>query len=209
MPVLMPAKSADFEPPPEGSHIGICYRVIDLGTQDTTYLGATTRKHLIIISWELPDERMGDGRPFTISKRYTYSSSPKANLRKDLESWRGKKFEDRELGMFDIGKLIGIGCMLNVVHAERNDTTYANITAIMRLPRGTVAPDPINPPLSFSLNDRPFDRASYEQLSDRLREIVAKAPEYKRAIGAMPAQDDNEPPPVNRESDYGVDDIPF
>src|ERR1700730_8911487 len=111
MSVLLPQKGADFEPPPEGAHIAVCYRVVDLGTQDTSYMGNPKRSHLILLSWELPDAKMQDGRPFTISRRDPYSASSKASLRKDLESWRGKRFEEWEFGSFDIGKLIGVGCM--------------------------------------------------------------------------------------------------
>jgi len=197
----MPSKSADFELCPDGAHIAVCYRVIDLGTQETTFKGQPTRKHQILIQWELPDERMADGRPFSIGKKYTYSSSQKSNLRKDLESWRGKKFEDWELGEFDIGRLIGVGCMLNVVHDERQDNTYANIASIMRLPKGTTTPTLKNDPICFSLADRPFDREKYESLSDRLKEVIAKAPEYRAAIEGRDPND--VVPPPNGEGDYG------
>jgi hypothetical protein len=64
--------------------------------------------------------------------------------------------------------------------------------------------------LSFSLNDRPFDRAAYEQLSDRVREMIAKSPEYQRAnAGKPPQDDDNDPPPASGEHEYGVEEIPF
>lgn len=194
MAVLMPAKSADFEPPPEGSHVGVCYRVIDLGTQETTFQGAASKKHLLMLSWELSEEKMSDGRPFTISKRYTYSSSPKSNLRKDLESWRGKRFEDKELGAFDIGRLLGVGCMLNVVHSEKNESLYANVAAIMRMPRGMSTPPLTNETVSFSLQERPFDRASFDRLGERLQDTIRKAPEYQRAIGALPEHEEEEPP---------------
>lgn len=210
MPLPMPAKGADFELCPEGAHIAVCYRVIDLGTQETTFQGQATRKHQILIQWELPDERMYDGRPFSIGKKYTYSSSPKSNLRKDLESWRGKKFEDWELGEFDIGKLLGAGCMLNVVHDERQNNTYANIASIMRLPKGTATPPIANEKLCFSLADRPFDRHGFNQLSDRLRELIQKSPEYGAAVEGRDPQDD-EPPLPSSDADYGAmsDDIPF
>lgn len=81
---------AEFELAPAGTHIAVCYRVIDLGTQETTFKGEVKHQHKILISWEIPDEKMKDGRPFTIGKRYTWSMSEKANLRNDLESWRGK-----------------------------------------------------------------------------------------------------------------------
>lgn len=211
MPLVMPNKSADFEPPPEGSHIAVCHRVVDLGTQDTTYQGQPKKSHLILISWELPNEHMQDGRPFTISKRYTYSSSSKSNLRKDLESWRGKKFEDWELGEFDIGRLIGVGCMLNIVHEQKGENLYSNIAAIMRLPKGTEAPALTNTAVCFSLADRPFSHEVFSMLSERLQETIKKSPEYKAAVEGRDPR--NEPPPPNGEGDYGGrdldDEIPF
>lgn len=212
MPLPMPNKGADFEQAPAGAHIAVCYRVVDLGTQDTTYMGQAKRQHLILISWELANERMSDGRPFSVSKRYTYSSSPKANLRKDLESWRGRPFEDWEFGEFDIGKLLGAGCMLNVVHEQKGENVYTNIAAIMRLPKGTPAPHPTNPMLCFSLFDRPFDYQGFGTLSERLQEVIKRAPEYQAAIDGRDPRDE---PPVASEDAYGAgrpdldDEIPF
>ena len=76
----MPPNSGggNFEPPPAGTHRAICYRVIDLGTQQSEYQGQTKHQRKIMLSWELVDERMpasGDypERPFTIHQRYTLS----------------------------------------------------------------------------------------------------------------------------------------
>ena len=62
-----------FELPPAGTHLATCYRVVDLGTQNSNYMGQVKRQHKILLSWELPDELMADGRPFTIGQRYTWS----------------------------------------------------------------------------------------------------------------------------------------
>ncbi len=210
MPLVMPKADADFEPVPEGAHLAVCYRVIDLGTQDGTYLGKPTRKHLILLTWELPDAKMQDGRPFSVSRRYTYSASPKANLRKDLESWRGKRFEEWEFGSFDIGKLIGAPCMLNIVHEQKGENTYSNIAAIMRLPAGMPKPHITNDPVYFSLSDRPFDWTSFEKLGERLQEVIKRSPEFASAVEG---RDPNEgPPPPAGEGDYGAeleDAVPF
>lgn len=202
MPLTMPAKGADFELPPEGSHIATCYRVVDLGKQRSEYQGQISHKHKILISWELPDAPMSDGRPFTIGKTYTYSSDPKANLRKDLESWRGAPFRDDELGSFDIGRLIGVGCMIGIAHRETERGTYANVTAILRLPRGTTAPAPQNTPICFSLADRPFSYEVFGLLSERLQETIKRAPEYAAAVEG---RDLNEEPPPPSPDDYGAD----
>ena len=140
--VRMPAKGADFEMPPTGAHIAVCYRVIDLGTQETTYLGQKKLTHQILISWEMPDELMTDGRPFSIHKRYTYSSSPKANLRKDLESWRGKSYSDDQAREgVPLHKLVGHHALISVEHKRSaKGRTYGNIKAIAPLPKAMHGP---------------------------------------------------------------------
>lgn len=208
--VRMPEKGADFELPPAGAHIAVCYRVIDLGTQETTFKGQKKHTHQILISWELPDEPMRDGRPFSVHKRYTYSSNEKANLRKDLESWRGKKFEDAEFGTWDIGTIISAGCMINIVHDDKGDKVYANIASIMRLPKGTKATPPANATVVFSLDPEEFDSGIFEKLGDNLCSQIAKSPEYAKATGNVSLRRDD--PPLPSEDGYGAtddSDIPF
>src|SRR5258708_18184466 len=108
--LIMP-KQSEFVSVPAGSYTAVCYRVIDLGTQFSEFYKKAS--HKIMISWEL-DEKMADGKPYSIHKRYTLSSGKNAALRKDLESWRGKAFTNEEFGTFDIGVLIGVGCMIGV-----------------------------------------------------------------------------------------------
>ena len=68
----------DFELAPVGVHPARCYRVIDLGTQTTEWQGQTKKAHKVMLTWELlGDERMADGRPFSISKRFTASTHEK------------------------------------------------------------------------------------------------------------------------------------
>ena len=63
----------DFKPCPEGNHGARLYALVDLGLHEKTWQGETKMKHLVHLGWELPDEPMEDGRPFTISARLTYS----------------------------------------------------------------------------------------------------------------------------------------
>lgn len=199
---LPPPTGGDFIPPPAGSHIAVCYRVIDLGTQQTTYLGQSKLQRKIMISWEIPDEKMDDGRPFTISKRYTFSSSEKANLRHDLENWRGAKFRDEEIQQFDTRKLIGVGCMLSVIHEEKDGRTYSNIASVAKLPKGITPPALENATAYFSLVDP--DWKAFDALSDGLKGVIQKSPEYAEA---MRTNSNDEPPP--RTSDDLDDSIPF
>ncbi len=200
--------SGEFELAPQGSTVAVCYRVIDLGTQQTNF-GA---KHQILISWELPDELMKDGRPFSIGKKYTYSSHEKSALRRDLESWRGMPFKNEEIENFDISKLIGAGCMIGIIHKETDRSTFANVDAILRLPRGVKPPSLRNEPVCLNLAERPFDHRSFGQLSERMQGLIKQSPEYDAAVAGRDPHE--EPPPVNGEGDYGNysdlnDQIPF
>jgi hypothetical protein len=205
MPLTLP-EASDFELTPAGSHVAVCYRIVDLGTQLVEFNGETKKQHKIMIGWELSNEMMqtGDsaGKPFSIHKRYTYSSSDKSTLRKDLESWRGKPFSKEDFGKFDIFRLIGIPCMLGVVHTERNGKTYANITSIMRLPKGMDTPKMVNSAVQFNIAE--FNQDVYDSFSDNLKGLIAKSPEYSRVKGldrSDPyAHDEQEPAPLPDEA---------
>lgn len=168
----------EFETCPSGTFAGRCYRFVDLGTQPKEYMGATTLKRMVGISWELPDELMKDGRPFSIYQRYVWSMSEKSTLRKHLESWRGQKFVDTDFGEggFDTKKLIGAPCMIGVTHSVKGDKTYANISSISRPLKGLEVPPMVNEQLYFSLED--FEQSAFEKLSQGLRETIMRSPEY-------------------------------
>jgi hypothetical protein len=181
--VTMPKnEGGEFETVPEGTHLATCYRVVDLGRQESSYEGKKSIKRQVMISWEFPNELMSDGRPFTIHKTFTLSSSEKATLRKTLESWRGQKFTDEELGSFNIAVLIGKPALISIVHQQGKDgNIYTNIASVSRVMKGMVAEPLVNAPVHFDLEK--FDSEAYGKLSDSLRAKIAKSPEYLHAIG--------------------------
>jgi hypothetical protein len=197
-----------YELPPAGTQLATCYRVIDLGTQETTYLGQSKRQHKVLLSWELPDEKMADGRPFTISQRYTWSMSEKASLRKDLESWRGVPFTERDFGKsgFDVKNIIGKSCLLNIVHAEKGDKRYANITSVSKLMKGQTPPadGPVNEKMYLWLHESRWSPEIFHKLSDGLKSAIMSSPEYKALVNGF----HDEPPPVDSVDDFAQD-IPF
>ena len=139
---MVVAKGNDkvFEIVPAGVSQAICIAVYDLGFQKTVWNGATKLQHKIILRFEL-DEQMTQegeykGKRFNVSKRYTNSLAPQARLRADLESWRGVPFTAEDLKGFDLDKLIGVNCLINILHEKKGDKTYANITSIMKLKKG-------------------------------------------------------------------------
>lgn len=184
MPTLPAPDDKQFTPVPQGNHVAVCYRVIDLGTQRGEYMGKENHRRKLLISWEIPDEKMDDGRPFTIGQRFTWSMSDKAALRALLESWRGKAFVESDFGPqgFDIMNVIGVGCMLNVVHATKGGKTYANIASVAKLPKGMAAPGPTNPRNYVWLSKEEFIQGNFDNLSDSLQSVIQASPEYKALL---------------------------
>jgi len=176
-----PSEGGSFELVPAGNHLGVCWQVIDIGTQETTYNDEVKHARKVIIGWELPEETMADGRPFVVSRKYTFSVHEKATFRKHLESWRGKKFTDEDFGDdgFDIRLLIGKACFVNVVHNQVGERTYANIESIAQLPKGMQAPKLVNNALYFSLEPSEFQPTVFASLPEWLQEQIQKAPEWK------------------------------
>lgn len=177
----MPAVNSDggFEKCPEGNHLAVCYEVIDLGTQESNWDGEIKRQHKIWIGWETASEQMEDGRPYVIGRRYTFSSHEKSTLRKDLESWRGKKFSDEDIAKFDLKNLIGAACFLNVVHSTKGDRTYANISTVAALPKGTTAPELVNSKIFLSLDSDEYEPEMMNLVSDRMAETIKASPEWQ------------------------------
>jgi hypothetical protein len=130
---------ASFVPAPAGTHAAVCVDVVDHGMLEVTYQGKTQRKHRITIAWQIAED-MDNGKPFLVRRRYTNSLHEKATLRRDLESWRGRAFTDKELESFDLESLLSVGCLINVIHEQRNGSTYANVASVMRLPKAMAAP---------------------------------------------------------------------
>lgn len=205
-------EGGDFTPAPAGSHAAICVRVIDLGTQIGSYGGKERSAHKILITWELPLETMDDGKPFTIGKRYTFSTHKKAALRADLEAWRGKPFdEEKDFGPsgFSMHKLLLVPAMLTVVQKPSADGSriYANVQAVGKLAKGMSVPANVNPPIFFDLDQ--FDPQMFASFSEGLRTVIAKSPEYARAVKPHDAGDGSQAE-VGDPGPTGLDDdIPF
>jgi hypothetical protein len=174
-----PAEHTDYQPAPAGSHIAYCTRLIDLGTQATTYNGKPRQQHKLYVEFQLTNALTTDGEPFAVGNRYTLSSSEKSTLRKHLESWRGKRFGDDEIAGFDLKRILGKPAIITTVHSTRTDKTYADLTAIAAIPKGTQLPPFESPTVFLSLDPEEFEPAVYESLSDALKAVIAKSPEFQ------------------------------
>lgn len=179
------SEQKEFEKVPEGSHIARCISLVDLGTQIIEWAGKEKLSPKMSVRWEIPSERIKftdkEGKehdvPMTISKKYTRSLSEKANLRKDLESWRGKAFTAEELDGFDVKSILGVPCMLSVVHELSKDgsKTYANIGGVMKLPKGMEAPAQESASVVYDIDAH--DEDVFQSLSKYLQEQILQSQE--------------------------------
>lgn len=169
----------EFESAPIGNHLGRCVGIIDIGTQEQNYEGKTSYARKIVVRWELPNETISEGdwagKPFVVSKFYTASLGEKANLRKDLVSWRGREFTPDELKGFDAKNILDKPCMVNVTH---NDKGKAKVSGVSPVPKGLTVPGRVNDVLYFSLEADEFKAGVYETLSDFYKEQIKKSPEW-------------------------------
>jgi hypothetical protein len=202
MSLTISANKSDFETTPEGVHIARCIRVIDMGTQKSDWQGKEKFSHKVLFTWELlGDDRMSDGRPFAISKRYTASLNEKSQLYKDLCAWRGRQFTEAERQGFNVANVLGAYCLLQVAHAEKDGNTYANISSIMALPKGSAKPEGVNPLLLLDLS-QPETFKVLDGLHEKLVAAIKSSPEWAEANGG-------EKPSATKELAEMSDDIPF
>lgn len=177
----------DFQQAPIGTHVARCIRLIDLGTQTNEYEGKETKRNQVLVMWELCNELMESdegAKPFIVSKFYTNSLNEKATLRHDLAQWRGRDFTDEECKKFDLQTILGHGCMLSVIANEKGKS---KVGGVMKMPKGQDAPPPTNAPYAFWLDE--FQRATFEGLSEGIKKIIMKSPEYQEIIApSTPSQ---------------------
>lgn len=186
MAILATKPETEFKKVGPGSYPARCYSMIEIGTVETEYKGQKKKQKKVMITWELPDEldvfNPDKGlEPYSISKTYTLSMFKDSNLRKDLEGWRGKGFTEEEAASFDITRLLGVPCMLSVIHepgVSDPTKTYAKVASISRLPKGLECPPQINKTRILSYDN--FDWDVYESLSDYLKDKIASSDEFKK-----------------------------
>ncbi len=173
----------EFKIAPVGSHLARLYRIIDLGTQTSEYMGQTKMLRKVKFFWELhgDDLKTDDGKPLIQTRNYTLSLGDKASLRKDLESWRGKSFTDDELRGFDISKLLDKWCMVTVQHRTANNgNVYADAVAITPVPaivQKAGVPQGVNPCVLFDLQK--FDQEVFDSLSQGLKDQIMQSAEMR------------------------------
>ncbi len=187
-------QTSTFKPVPPGSHLARCYRIIDLGTQKTTFNGESKFIKKVMFQFEVHSEdddgplKTDKGEPMSISKNYTLSLSDKAVLRADLEAWRGREFTREELQGFELKNVLGAWCLITVTKATGNDgKEYTNITGVSPVPKlmKQNLPTPFNQVGIFDIDDP--DMEMFETLSERIQQRITETPEWKSRKTPQPS----------------------
>jgi len=206
-----------FVPAPEGFHLARCFRIVDLGTQETQFEGKPKFNKQIKVLWELHGEDMtgkplttDDNEPMSITKDYNVTWGEKGTLRRDLQAWRGREFTPEEQRRFDLKNILDKWCMLNVQHkAKKNGNGfYANVVSIAPVPAAMkgYTKNGFNKAEIFYISEPDMDL--YKSFSPWLQALIAKSPEWQQAHGLNS-------PAIQKMSKGGSgfddmdDDIPF
>ena len=129
--------SSNIEPVPQGTHKAVCCGIYDIGSQHSQVYDKWNDS--VIISWQIPLIRIQieeEDLPRLLTFTYTNTLGERANLRKLLEGWRGRAFTPKELEGFDLSKVLGVSCIMQIIHKNGKganaNKTYANIQSITR-----------------------------------------------------------------------------
>lgn len=148
--MIVKAPAQRFPTAPQGTFPAVCVDEIDLGKVENKRFG--TVRNMVRLVWQIDEEmdaetaakfKMPVGSRYILTQDYTASLDEKAKLRKHLQSWRGKAFTQVELFGFDLETVVGVPCLLGIVHnVGSQGGTFANVEAVMKLPKGTPALKP-------------------------------------------------------------------
>jgi hypothetical protein len=187
----------DFQPLEAGTYLAVCDILADIGYQPGSQ-AYPAPKRKVYLRFQVPSERMEDGRPKVIGTKYTASMNEKAILRHHLEGWRGRKFTDQQAAEFDVSSVLGKPCMISVVENEKGGKTYSNISSISAVPKGTQSP-PVN-------GDLLLYTGTEQDVYGKLPEFLQKQIDAQLPPPAPSRKSNGQQPQVE---DFADDEIPF
>jgi hypothetical protein len=190
----------EFLSHPEGAHPMTCVDVLDFG-KTVQHIQVTTKiMHKCMLVFQSEECNPETGAPFLVSQEFTVSLFSGGHLRPFLEAWRGKKYTQAEedAGEIPLHKMVGASGLAQITHGKsKAGRTYANISSIMRLPKG------MEPP-TLGKYERPewLEKKKAAYMEEYARHLATEIP----AGGAGPSAPGAEYPPLPEDDD---DDLPF
>lgn len=141
-PVNAKNEGKPFPVHPEGQFAARCVDVIDLGESVSTFPGTPPyiAQKVALAFWTGetdPNPEVQQDGPVTVVMEFTLSMGEKANLRKFLQSWRGKAYTDEQAKEgVPVDKLYGAAALVSVEQfTSKAGRKYARISSIAPLPK--------------------------------------------------------------------------
>jgi hypothetical protein len=179
------------EPIGAGTHHGVCYTVVDLGTHHGEYQGKPIVKRQVQLGFEIPAERIevdGKDLPRTMRAWYTFSMYKQAPLCKDIEAWQGKVFATQEdADNFELESLLGQNTLITSVI---NKNGYDKVQSLGMLMAGMETKKAENEFLYYSIDEHGL--AIPDNIYEKMVEKIKASDEYKELLN--PSQPSDEPP---------------
>jgi len=193
---------------PAGTHMARCYKMIHVGERSYEYNGELKTKNSLWVYFEIPNEMrvfsedVGE-QPLSINIEYNLTYYESAKLFQHINSWRGQTLTPQEIDDFDVSKLLGVPCMLSVVHNKSAKTgkTYANIQSVSGLPKGISCPPQINDTVVWDYNEN-FNMEMFDSFHPFFQDMIKETPEWKEK------QNNNNPISASMDN-VEPDDLPF
>ena len=189
MPVLLAEETgAGYELPPKGMWQGICYSIIDLGTNYWEYQWKPTVQKKFRIGFEFSaDTETEQDKIFTIHKELTLSFWETSKLRELIDSWNGWQttMTDQEVKWFNVYSLLGKEASINVVYKKSKTSwkDYADIAALA--PRISKIPlhTRVNQNTWLHISEKYFNQEVFDALPRFLQEKIEVSHEYRKMFG--------------------------
>jgi len=202
MPILKKSEGS-FTLIEPGTHPARCYGMVSLGTQPANNPKFKSSFKVVLL-FEFPENRIevdGVSKPMMTShflNAYLGSEVKPSKTNLFLSAWRGRAFTDVELGGFDLSKVVGAPCLLNIIHTTRNGKTREEIASIMPLPKTMKAAPPFNRLVVYEIEQLRDD--TFLALPEWMRLMIEGCEEWTAPKPAQSAVSPHQP-----ESD----DVPF
>jgi len=182
---------------PAGIHEAACVFLAHIGTQPKTWEGRDYTVPQVIVGFEC---QQIEGHPRT-SLWSSFSLKKKSQLRKQLESWRGKPFTEEELAGWDLEQIVGKPCQIQVIHRE-NAAGYKNarIENVLPAVKGQ-SKATTTKPIVWSVADALADSSRWQDVPEWIQDAAKRSIEYTQTAAAPEAS--------RSKPDEPEDDIPF
>lgn len=207
-----PVKAKNEDKPfpihPEGQFAARCVDVIDLGESVTDYPGKPPylAQKVALAFWtgQVDENPEVSQEPVNVVMEFTLSMGEKANLRKFLQSWRGKAYTDEEAKQgVPVDNLYGVAALVSVEQfSSKAGRKYARISSISPLPKQMASAVPPVESIDYTRDE--WWSKKKEQYAKDAAEFRAKS--RPKASASQNAAGFEDFPPA----DYGDDeDLPF